>query len=139
MNKIYFTEKVPELPWPSKGLIEFANLSLRYSDNEPPVLKNLNLQIVPGNKVGIVGRTGAGKSSLISALFRLAPIDGSIRIDSVDTKTINLAILRRKIAIIPQEPVLFSASMRYNLDPFNEFDDDKLWNVLDEVDTKDTI
>lgn len=128
------SEKLPvNYPWPTKGSVEFQDLSLRYSDSEAPVLRNLNIRINPGNKVGIVGRTGAGKSSLISALFRLAPIDGRILIDGFDTKTIELGRLRRKISIIPQEPVLFSATLRYNLDPFQEFDDQKLWDVLEQV------
>ncbi|KAJ8951073.1 hypothetical protein NQ318_003771 [Aromia moschata] len=103
-------DKMPALPWPDNGLIEFRNLSL----------------------IGIVGRTGAGKSSLISALFRLAPLEGNIFIDRVDTKQMGLTDLRNKISIIPQEPVLFSATLRYNLDPFNEFQDDVLWSALEE-------
>ncbi|ENN75124.1 hypothetical protein YQE_08304, partial [Dendroctonus ponderosae] len=86
-----------------------------------------------GPFVGIVGRTGAGKSSLIWALFNLAPIEGQIFIDGVNTKTLGLNDLRKKISIIPQEPVLFSATLRYNLDPFSEFEDKKLWEVLEEV------
>lgn len=84
-------------------------------------------------QVGIVGRTGAGKSSLISALFRLTTIEGQIVIDGVNTLEIGLTDLRKKISIIPQEPVLFSATLRYNLDPFNEYDDKKLWSALEEV------
>lgn len=78
-------------------------------------------------KVGIVGRTGARKSSLISALFRIVKIDGSLLIDDLDTKKIGLNDLRNNISIIPQEPMLFSASLRDSLDPFHEFDDASLW------------
>ncbi|KAG5322986.1 L259 protein, partial [Acromyrmex heyeri] len=103
-----------------------------------PVLKalqNLNVYIKPGWKVGVVGRTGAGKSSLISALFRLfnEGLEGEIKIDSRDTSTVGLSELRCKISIIPQEPVLFSESLRYNLDPFNQYVDLKLWEVLRQV------
>ena len=84
-------------------------------------------------QVGIIGRTGAGKSSLISALFRLAKTDGSLLIDNIDTKNIGLFELRNKISIIPQEPVLFSASLRDNLDPFHNYDDPQLWSALEEV------
>ncbi|KAL1496964.1 hypothetical protein ABEB36_008007 [Hypothenemus hampei] len=129
--------KRPKDPFPKEGQIEFRNMSLTYVHDEPPVLKNLNLTITSGEKIGIVGRTGAGKSSLISALFNLAPIEGQILIDDVDTKTLGLTDLRRNISIIPQEPVLFSASLRYNLDPFKELDDNRLWNVLEEVELKD--
>jgi len=84
-------------------------------------------------KVGIVGRTGAGKSSLINALFRLSYNDGSIIIDARNTSELGLHDLRSKISIIPQEPVLFSGTMRYNLDPFDEYSDAKLWESLEEV------
>ncbi|XP_018322221.1 probable multidrug resistance-associated protein lethal(2)03659 [Agrilus planipennis] len=129
----------PSIEWPSRGVIVFKNLFLTYASDKPAVLKDLNFTVNAGEKIGIVGRTGAGKSSLIGALFRLAKLDGSIYIDGVDTQIIPLAELRKRISIIPQEPVLFSESLRYNLDPFNEYDDKKLWTVLDEVELKDSI
>lgn len=126
----------PSPKWPQTGKIEFKNMFLKYDESAAPVLKNLNLSIEAGWKVGVVGRTGAGKSSLISALFRLSPIEGSILIDGVDTATIQLEVLRKSISIIPQDPVLFSATLRYNLDPFNLFDDTALYQVLAEVELK---
>ncbi|XP_054270008.1 probable multidrug resistance-associated protein lethal(2)03659 [Macrosteles quadrilineatus] len=125
--------------WPGKGMIEFHDVSLSYSLQLPRVLKNISLVIKPKEKIGIVGRTGAGKSSLISALFRLHDIEGKILIDGVDTQTISLQTLRSSISIIPQEPVLFSGGLRSNLDPFNQFSDEQLWNALSEVELKDTV
>ncbi|KRT79574.1 ABC transporter ATP-binding protein, partial [Oryctes borbonicus] len=125
--------------WPQIGRIYFDHLYLRYVPNEEPILRDLNLSIEPGEKIGIVGRTGAGKSSIIVALFRLAPIEGAILIDGIDTKTVALAELRNKISIIPQEPVLFCASVRYNLDPFGNFQDAEIYSVLEEVELKEAI
>ncbi|XP_062556045.1 ATP-binding cassette sub-family C member 4 isoform X2 [Armigeres subalbatus] len=131
--------KVPPSDWPWRGQIEFRDMSLRYDANSTPVLKHLDLLIAPGWKVGIVGRTGAGKSSLIGALFRLAPIEGRILIDGIDTGVVSLESLRSKISIIPQDPVLFSATIRYNLDPFSLYDDDSLWTAINEVELKSAI
>lgn len=128
-------DKKPPQTWPEKGEIKFQNLSLRYNPdpNSDYVLKSLNFIIKPSEKIGIVGRTGAGKSSLINALYRLSYNEGSVLIDQQDTNELGLHDLRTKISIIPQEPVLFSGTMRYNLDPFDEFSDLKLWGALEEV------
>ncbi|XP_059490469.1 ATP-binding cassette sub-family C member 4-like [Neocloeon triangulifer] len=130
---------VPENFWPSDGKVEFKNACLRYNPDQPLILKNFNLKVQPGHKVGIVGRTGAGKSSLINALFRLAPLEGEVKIDSVNTSTLTLQDLRSKISIIPQDPVLFSGTLRYNLDPFGEYPDFLLWRALEDVELKDSV
>ncbi|XP_068628985.1 ATP-binding cassette subfamily C member 4-like [Battus philenor] len=126
----------PPRGWPQRARLVFKDLYLRYDKEAEPVLKNLNVVIESGWKVGVVGRTGAGKSSLISALFRLAPIDGNVYIDDVETGSIALKELRSKIAIIPQEPVLFSASLRYNMDPFDKYTDADIWKALEQVELK---
>ncbi|XP_073944234.1 probable multidrug resistance-associated protein lethal(2)03659 [Choristoneura fumiferana] len=129
----------PPAGWPQRARLVFRDLYLRYDRDAEPVLKNLNIVIESGWKVGVVGRTGAGKSSLISALFRLAPIDGHVYIDDVDTGEISLKELRAKIAIIPQEPVLFSASLRYNMDPFDKYTDEDIWRALEQVELKQSV
>ncbi|XP_060815467.1 probable multidrug resistance-associated protein lethal(2)03659 isoform X2 [Bombus pascuorum] len=130
-------DKKPKKSWPEEGKIEFKNVYMKYDTAEPPVLKNLNIVIYPQEKIGIVGRTGAGKSSLISTLFRLAHLDGVIEIDGVKINEIGLHDLRSKISIIPQEPFLYSGSMRSNLDPFDNYTDDVLWQALEEVELKE--
>lgn len=133
-------KQVPE-KWMGAGRIQFDNVVQRYAPDpkSPPVLRGLNFTIEPKEKIGIVGRTGAGKSSLINALFRLSYLEGKILIDNYNTQTITLESLRKNIAIIPQEPVLFSGTMRYNLDPFDEFGDEKLWSALLDVHLKSVI
>ncbi|XP_046619154.1 ATP-binding cassette subfamily C member 4-like isoform X1 [Neodiprion virginianus] len=135
------TDNPPSPSWPSKGALAFNKMSMRYAAEKPLVLKDLNVAIEPGQKIGIVGRTGAGKSSLISALFRLSGdgLEGEINLDGIDTKSIGLHELRPRISIIPQEPILFSASMRYNLDPFDQFSDAELWDSLREVELHDDV
>ncbi|XP_044730121.1 probable multidrug resistance-associated protein lethal(2)03659 [Chrysoperla carnea] len=129
--------KKPVAAWPEDGKLEFKHTYLRYNPTDEPVLKDLNFEINAGDKVGIVGRTGAGKSSLVQAIFRLAPLDGEIEIDNIATKSVGLTDLRSRISIIPQTPVLFSATLRNNLDPFNKSDDASLWQALEEVELKD--
>jgi ABC-type siderophore export system fused ATPase/permease subunit len=111
----------PPLPaeWPSAGHIRFENVSMRYRPGLKLVLENVSFEIAPGARVGIVGRTGAGKSSLMVSLFRLVEAEaGRILLDDVDVGKIGLDKLRKNMAIIPQDPVLFSGTVRANLDPF---------------------
>ncbi|XP_031344031.1 multidrug resistance-associated protein 4-like isoform X2 [Photinus pyralis] len=133
------SEGVPPDTWPSSGKIEFVNVNLYYFPDEPPVLKNLSFTIEPLDKVGIVGRTGAGKSSLINALFQLADTSGLITIDGLDVKEMNLQDFRSKLSIIPQEPVLFLGTLRRNLDPLDKYTDDALWKSLEDVELKKVI
>ncbi|XP_044250789.1 probable multidrug resistance-associated protein lethal(2)03659 [Drosophila takahashii] len=134
-------DKKPPQSWPEQGKLVFDELSLRYTPDPKAenVLKSLSFVIRPREKIGIVGRTGAGKSSLINALFRLSYNDGSVLIDKRDTNEMGLHDLRSKISIIPQEPVLFSGTIRYNLDPFEEYSDEKLWLSLEEVQLKEVV
>uniref|UniRef100_A0A671US85 Multidrug resistance-associated protein 4-like n=1 Tax=Sparus aurata TaxID=8175 RepID=A0A671US85_SPAAU len=133
------TQKRPPPDWPSKGLVTFDRVSFSYSDGGPLVLQSMKAMFRPKEKVGIVGRTGAGKSSLVSALFRLAEPQGKIYIDGVLTSEIGLHDLRQKMSIIPQDPVLFTGTMRKNLDPFNQHTDEELWNALQEVQLKSAV
>ncbi|EPQ29164.1 uncharacterized protein PFL1_03451 [Pseudozyma flocculosa PF-1] len=117
--------------WPETGSIAFNNVWLSYRPGLPSVLKGISFKVGDGEKVGIVGRTGAGKSSLLTALLRLVELsEGSIVIDGVDVSQIGLQDLRRRLAILPQEPLLFSGTLRSNLDPFNQYDDARLNDAL---------
>ncbi|XP_043988335.1 ATP-binding cassette sub-family C member 4-like isoform X1 [Gambusia affinis] len=133
------TDKQPPGDWPQKGSITFDSVSFSYSDSSPLVLKNLSFVFTSREKVGIVGRTGAGKSSLISAMFRLREPEGRITIDGILTSEIGLHTLRQKMSIIPQDPVLFTGTMRKNLDPFKQHTDEDLWNALQEVQMKAVV
>lgn len=123
----------PPEQWPERGIIQFNGLSMKYSENSNHVLKEVTLRIESKEKIGVVGRTGAGKSSIIQALFRLAVNDGVVTIDGIDIASLGLHDLRSKISIIPQDPILFSGNMRNNLDPFEEKTDDEIWNALAQV------
>lgn len=121
----------PAISWPSKGAVSFVNYSTKYRAGLDLVLKNVNLDIKPHEKIGVVGRTGAGKSSLTLALFRIIePTEGSIVIDDINSSTLGLMDLRRRLAIIPQDAALFDGTVRDNLDPGYVHDDAALWSVL---------
>jgi ATP-binding cassette subfamily C (CFTR/MRP) protein 4 len=128
-----YTDVHPPKGWPEDGRIEFKQMSMTYPVTDTQVLKNLTFEVPPGAKVGIVGRTGAGKSSTLSALFRLVEPDpkNSIVIDSVPTSDLGLFDLRSRLNIIPQDSVLFQGSIRFNLDPFNNYSDLEIWQALD--------
>lgn len=120
--------------WPSGGAVEIQNLRLRYRPTTDVVLKGLNVTIKPGEKVGVVGRTGAGKSTLANALTRIVePLGGKVLIDGVDINTINLQQVREAITIIPQDPTLFKGTMRFNVDPTGQCSDEEIRKVLEEA------
>jgi len=124
----------PPPGWPSKGSVQVQNLSMQYSPNGSKVLDNVSFSVNGGEKVGIVGRTGAGKSTLSLAFFRfMEPVSGTIIIDGVDICKLGLEDLRSNLTIIPQDPVLFSGTVRSNLDPFSEHTDADLWLALKRV------
>ncbi|PWN22966.1 hypothetical protein BCV69DRAFT_296932 [Microstroma glucosiphilum] len=133
-------EDAPPTHWPSEGAIEFKNYSTRYKPSLPLVLKKLNMSIKPGERIGVVGRTGAGKSSLTLALFRIIEAaEGSIYIDGVNTSNIGLKDLRSNIAIIPQDACLWSGTLRENLDPTLQSSDAALWQALEQAKLKDHV
>lgn len=130
---LYFTTLVADFDWPKETNVLFKNVSLQYDDHCKNALDKVSFQINEKEKIGIVGRTGAGKSSLMSAILRLHEVTGDIMIGNVNIKAMKLCTLRKNISVIPQDPVLFSGTIRYNLDPFNEHSDDDIWKVLGEV------
>lgn len=126
--------------WPSKGDIVFDSVSVRYRPGLPEVLKKLSATIQGGEKVGICGRTGSGKSSLTLALFRIIEChEGTIKIDGKDISQIPLFTLRSRLSIVPQDPVLFEHTIRYNLDPTSKFTDDQLWYALEIAQLKSVV
>ncbi|XP_044748946.1 ATP-binding cassette sub-family C member 10 [Coccinella septempunctata] len=130
----------PPFGWPNQGVIHFDKVVLRYRENLPPSLSGVSFETRPCEKIGVVGRTGAGKSSLIAGLFRMVEVNsGSIFIDTVRIRDVSLSSLRSRLFCIPQEPFLFSGTLRDNLDPLGEFRDNEIWSALGKVNLVDTI
>lgn len=145
---MYVSSEAPEViegnrpapSWPSVGRVEIERLQIRYRPRSPLVLQGISCTFEGAQKIGIVGRTGSGKTTLVGALFRLVEPDGGrIVIDGLDISTIGLHDLRYRIGIIPQDPTLFSGSVRYNLDPLGQYTDQKLWEVLDKCQLRETV
>lgn len=123
--------------WPSSSSIEFDHVTVRYRPDAPPVLNDVSFFLPSGTSLGVVGRTGAGKSTLVACLLRLIPYEGTIRLDGVDISTISLEELRGSISVIPQESVIFSGTLRKNLDPKQASTDEEIYDVLSSVNLRD--
>lgn len=134
------SDRPPSNEWPDQGEIKFDKYSVKYRDELDFVLKEIDCTIRPSEKIGIVGRTGAGKSSLTLALFRiLESTFGNIVIDKWNIRDMGLHDLRKKLTIIPQDPVLFSGTLRINLDPFELYSDEKIWHALENAHLKEFV
>ncbi|KAG2270500.1 hypothetical protein Bca52824_065055 [Brassica carinata] len=133
-------ENLPPSNWPFHGNVHLEDLKVRYRPNTPLVLKGITLDIKGGEKVGVVGRTGSGKSTLIQVLFRLVePSGGRIIIDGIDICNLGLHDLRSRFGIIPQEPVLFEGTVRSNIDPTDQYSDEEIWKSLERCQLKDVV
>lgn len=120
--------------WPNEGKIVFENLSIKYRPNTEIVLKNLNFKISPGEKIGICGRTGSGKSTICLSIFRLIePFTGTIFIDDVDIRKVGLDLLRHNLTYIPQDPILMEGTLKFNIDPFNFYENPKIVEILKDI------
>lgn len=123
----------------NSGSVEFESVSMRYGKDLPLILENVSFKVEPHAKFAIIGRTGAGKSSIFNVLYRFNEIEsGCVKIDGVDITTLTLEALRKSLAVIPQDPVLFAGTMRYNLDPFGEYSDESMFKALKRVELEDT-
>ncbi|XP_061365513.1 ABC transporter C family member 4-like [Gastrolobium bilobum] len=133
-------DRLPPLNWPGQGNVDIKDLQVRYRPNTPLVLKGITLSINGGEKIGVVGRTGSGKSTLIQVFFRLVePSGGKIIVDSIDISVLGLHDLRSRFGIIPQEPVLFEGTVRSNIDPTGQYTDEEIWKSLERCQLKDAV
>ncbi|KAF4364472.1 hypothetical protein F8388_007049 [Cannabis sativa] len=131
---------LPPPNWPAHGNVHLKDLQVRYRPNTPLVLKGITLSINGGEKVGVVGRTGSGKSTLIQVFFRLVePSGGRIIIDDIDITVLGLHDLRSRFGIIPQEPVLFEGTVRTNIDPVGDYSDEEIWKSLERCQLRDVV
>ncbi|KAI4348060.1 hypothetical protein L6164_008821 [Bauhinia variegata] len=130
----------PPMNWPAVGKVVINDLQIRYRPGAPLVLRGITCTFQGGHKIGIVGRTGSGKSTLIGALFRLVePAGGKLIIDDIDISSIGLHDLRSRFGVIPQDPTLFNGTVRYNLDPFSQHSDEEIWEVLGKCQLRETV
>lgn len=138
-NKLKVTI-VPTEEWPTQGTIEFKNVKMKYDENLPFVLNDISFFINNGEKIGIVGRTGGGKSSLVNAIFRLCELsEGKITVDGIDISKIDLELLRSKLFNVPQDLILFGGTIRSLVDPFEQFTDEEIWSALEKSRLKDKV
>ena len=136
----YAMEIQPPVPWPKDGAISFENISLSYTREGSRVLKEISFTVYPGERFGIAGRPGAGKSSIINALFRMVPdCAGKIMIDDVKINSLNLQASRRGISVITKEPILFMGTLRMNVDPFLSHTEREIWEVLEKCHLKSWV
>ncbi|GAA0181640.1 ATP-binding cassette [Lithospermum erythrorhizon] len=133
-------EKRPPVNWPTMGRVDIQDLQIKYRADAPLVLRGISCTFEAGHKIGIVGRTGSGKTTLIGALFRLVePVGGRIIVDGVDISTVGLHDLRSRFGIIPQDPTLFTGTVRYNLDPLGQNSDQEIWEVLGKCQLREAV
>ena len=135
----YQNEQLPPDNWPHTGDLQVENLSLKYYAGGPEILKDVSFSVRSAQRVGVVGRTGAGKSSLLAALFRMPPGSGRILIDGIDISSLNIQSCRQAISIITQDPMLFAGSLRMNLDPFGQYSDHEIWEALGQARAKGMV
>ncbi|EDO30724.1 predicted protein, partial [Nematostella vectensis] len=129
----YQITKTPPRGWPRHGAVSFSHVSLRYYSDGPQVLKGVTFSIEPQQKIGIAGRTGAGKSSIVASLMRMPEASSGIHIDDVDIRGLNLQSTRQVVSVIQQNPTLLSGTIRSNLDPLDMYTDDEIWSALSDV------
>lgn len=133
-------ENRPPVDWPTMGRVDIQDLQIKYRADAPLVLRGISCTFEAGHKIGIVGRTGSGKTTLIGALFRLVePVAGRILVDGIDISTIGLHDLRSRFGIIPQDPTLFTGTVRYNLDPLGQHSDQEIWEVLGKCQLREAV